>query len=99
MLRVAFSPAPECVVADCWNRVFSDSPCHPTPVIVVIVVIVASTYLWRRTLFLTTPLMEFVSGEKKNTEFVRAYVSGITFFFFEFATGPQRECPYFKFAQ
>ena len=25
MLRVSFSPAPECVVADCWNRVF------PTP--------------------------------------------------------------------
>ena len=25
MLRVTFSPAPECVVADCWNRVF------PTP--------------------------------------------------------------------
>ena len=26
MLRVSFSPAPECVVADCWNRVF------PTPI-------------------------------------------------------------------
>ena len=25
VLRVSFSPVPECVVADCWNRVF------PTP--------------------------------------------------------------------
>ena len=28
MLRVSFSPAPECVVADCWNRAFPPPPCH-----------------------------------------------------------------------
>ena len=50
-------------------------------IILCYIYIVMSTYLWRQTLFLTTPLMEFVSGEKKNTEFVRAYVSGITFLF------------------
>ena len=33
MLRVTFSPAPECVVADCWNRAFPTPPCHQTPVV------------------------------------------------------------------
>ena len=28
MLRVSFSPAPECVEADCWNRGFPPPPCH-----------------------------------------------------------------------
>ena len=28
MLRVSFSPAPECVEADCWNRAFPTPPCH-----------------------------------------------------------------------
>ena len=40
MLRVSFSPAPECVVADCWNRVFPTPPCHQATVIIIIVVVV-----------------------------------------------------------
>ena len=28
MLRVSFSPVPECVEADCWNRAFSTPPRH-----------------------------------------------------------------------
>ena len=36
MLRVSFSPAPECVVADCWNRAFPTPPCHQATVIVVV---------------------------------------------------------------
>ena len=28
MLRVSFSPAPECVVADCWNRIFPTPSVH-----------------------------------------------------------------------
>ena len=34
MLRVTFSPAPECVVPVCWNRAFQTPPCHQTPVVV-----------------------------------------------------------------
>ena len=37
MLRVSFSPAPECVVADCWNRAFPTPPCHQGTVIIIIV--------------------------------------------------------------
>ena len=33
MLRVCFSPVLECVVADCWNRVFQTPPCHQTPLL------------------------------------------------------------------
>ena len=39
MLRVSFSPAPECVVADCWNRAFPTPPCHQATVIIVVVVV------------------------------------------------------------
>ena len=35
MVRVSFSPAPECVVADCWNRAFPTPPCHQATVVVV----------------------------------------------------------------
>ena len=35
MLRVSFSPVPECVVADSWNP-----PLPPEPVVIIIVVIV-----------------------------------------------------------
>ncbi len=40
MLRVTFSPAPECVEVDCWNQAFQTPPCHQDGVVVVIVVIV-----------------------------------------------------------
>ena len=39
MLRVSFSPAPECVVADCWNRAFPTPPCHQGTVIIIIIVL------------------------------------------------------------
>ena len=44
LLRVSFSPAPECVVADCWNRAFPSPPCHQTTVVVVIIVVVVVLY-------------------------------------------------------
>ena len=37
MLRVSFSPVPECVVADCWNRAFPTPPCHQATVVMIIV--------------------------------------------------------------
>ena len=37
MLRVSFFPVPECVVSDCWKRPFRTPSCHPSPVIIVIV--------------------------------------------------------------
>ena len=40
MLRVSFSPAPECVVADCWNRAYPTPPCHQATVIIIIIVVV-----------------------------------------------------------
>ena len=40
MLRVSFSPAPECVEVDCWNQAFQTPPCHQDGVIVVVVVVV-----------------------------------------------------------
>ena len=40
MLRVSFSPAPECVDVDCWNQAFQTPPCHQDGVIVVVVVVV-----------------------------------------------------------
>ena len=40
MLRVTFSPAPECVEVDCWKQAFQTPPCHQDGVIVVVVVIV-----------------------------------------------------------
>ena len=36
MLRVTFSPAPECVVADCWNRAFRP-PVAPEPLLLLFV--------------------------------------------------------------
>ena len=39
MLRVSFSPAPECVEADCWNRAFP-TPLPPAVIIVVVVIVV-----------------------------------------------------------
>ena len=39
MLRVSFSPAPGCVVADCWNRAFPTPPCHQATVVVIVVVL------------------------------------------------------------
>ena len=38
MLRVSFSPVPEHVVADCWNRGFPTPPCHQATVIVLYLV-------------------------------------------------------------
>ena len=40
MLRVTFSPAPECVEVDCWNQAFQTPPCHQDGVVVVIVVVI-----------------------------------------------------------
>ena len=40
MLRVSFSPVPECVVSDCWKRPFQTPPCHQSPVVVVVVVVI-----------------------------------------------------------
>ena len=40
MLRVFFSPAPECVEVDCWNQAFQTLPCHQDGVVVVVVVVV-----------------------------------------------------------
>ena len=40
MLRVSFSPAPECVEVDCWNQAFQTPPCHQDGVVVVVVVII-----------------------------------------------------------
>ena len=40
MLRVSFSPAPECVEVDCWNQAFQTPPCHQDGVIIVIIVVV-----------------------------------------------------------
>ncbi len=39
MLRVSFSPAPECVEVDCWNQAFQTPPCHQDAVVVVIVIV------------------------------------------------------------
>ena len=47
MLRVSFSPAPECVVADCWNRAFPTPPCHQTPVVVIVIVIIRLLFYTR----------------------------------------------------
>jgi len=41
MLWVSFSPVPECVVSHCWKRPFRTPLCHQSPVVIVIVVIVA----------------------------------------------------------
>ena len=40
MLRVFFSPAPECVEVDCWNQAFQTPPCHQDAVVVVVIVVV-----------------------------------------------------------
>ena len=40
MLRVSFSPAPECVEVDCWNQAFQTPPCHQDAVIVIVVIVV-----------------------------------------------------------
>ena len=40
MLRVTFSPAPECVEVDCWNQAFQTPPCHQDGVVVVVVVVI-----------------------------------------------------------
>ena len=40
MLRVTFSPAPECVEVDCWNQAFQTPPCHQDGVVVVIVIVI-----------------------------------------------------------
>ena len=42
MVRVTFSPAPECVEVDCWNQAFQ-TPCYEDDVIMIIVVIPALT--------------------------------------------------------
>ena len=54
MLNISFSPAPECVDAECWTQVF------PTPhngsnnevivvlVVVVVIVLSRSLYIWQR---------------------------------------------------
>ena len=39
MLRVSFSPVPECDVSHCWKRASGTPPCHQTPVVIVIVVL------------------------------------------------------------
>ena len=36
MLRVSFSPVPEHVVADCWNRGFPTPPCHQATVVIIV---------------------------------------------------------------
>ena len=40
MLRVSFSPAPECVEVDCWNQAFQTPPCHQDAVVIIILIIV-----------------------------------------------------------
>ena len=40
MLRVCFSPVPECVVADCWNRAFPTPPRGTRDSVVIIIVVV-----------------------------------------------------------
>ena len=40
MLRVSFSPAPECVEVDCWNQAFQPPLWHQDAVVVVIIVVV-----------------------------------------------------------
>ena len=40
MLRVFFSPAPECVEVDSWNQAFQTPPCHQDGVIIVVVIVV-----------------------------------------------------------
>ena len=39
MLRVSFSPVPECAVPDCWNRAFPTPPCHQDHVVVIIIIV------------------------------------------------------------
>ena len=52
MLRVSFSPAPECVVADCWNRAFPTPPCHQgTDVVIIIIVLYLNKLLGRERVF------------------------------------------------
>ena len=40
MLRVFFSPAPECVEVDCWNQAFQTPSCYQDAVIVIIVIVI-----------------------------------------------------------
>ena len=40
MLRVYFSPAPECVEVHYWNRAFQTPPCHQDAVVVIVVVVI-----------------------------------------------------------
>ena len=40
MLRVTFSPAPECVEVDCWNQAFQTPPCHQDGVIVIVIIVI-----------------------------------------------------------
>ena len=40
MLRVYFSPAPECVEVDSWNQAFQTPPCHQDGVVVIVVVVI-----------------------------------------------------------
>ena len=49
MLRVSFSPVPEHVVADCWNRGFPTPPCHQaTVIIIIVVVVIVVLYVFKR---------------------------------------------------
>ena len=66
MLRVSFSPAPDCVDGDCWNRSFSTPTRHQEHRSCCFVVVFSSFFF--RCLYFSTA--EFLGGDYHYTTFI-----------------------------